>query len=297
MNNVGRYRFAVNINEWNENKNYEFERGLSLVSECEAERIKKYYQKKDSKSSLIGRLLLNLMAQYTLQLRCSDILWLRSDTKKPYISPKTLEKLPQKFDNFSYNISHSGYWVVAASELDIPIGIDVTDFGIRPNCKVDFDAEAEEDINVYFPTVRKFIDGFNGIFSPSEQIYMKSLRSECSEDQLLEFSRIWTVKESYAKTHGVGLGLDISNISCDFNLFNRNELKTLPKLIEGVNIKIKTGEDEGNDWKFEQFKLDRNHVVTVSLDATGSTLPPCFYPLPLEVLTPSRIISYLESVR
>jgi hypothetical protein len=49
-----------------------------------------------------------------------------------------------------------------------------------------------------------------------------------------------------------------------------------------------------NNFTFEQYRLDRNHICTVSLNHSSSSSPN-LYPIPLLFLAPADIISYLEN--
>lgn len=97
---------------------------------------------------------------------------------KPYL--KNREKL-------HFNISHSGRWVVVAWG-DSPLGIDVE--------QLQMDAGKEAIARRYFRS--------------DEQAYVFSV---AGEDRAKRFFRIWTMKESYLKYLGTGMGYPLNSFS------------------------------------------------------------------------------------
>ena len=90
-------------------------------------------------------------------------------------------------ENFHYNISHSGRWVVIAY-ADAPVGIDIQE--MRMNA-------GKEDI------VRRH-------FTDDEREYV--FRTEGSR-RAERFYQIWTAKESYLKYLGIGLRRALNSFS------------------------------------------------------------------------------------
>ncbi len=96
---------------------------------------------------------------------------------KPFIKGK---------ENFHYNLSHAGNWVVIAYG-DSEVGVDVEEL------RADTDIEA---------VARRF-------FAAEEQRYV----FEDEKNQRQRFFEIWTGKESYLKYLGTGLAKDLTSFS------------------------------------------------------------------------------------
>ncbi|WP_185897381.1 4'-phosphopantetheinyl transferase family protein [Paenibacillus zeisoli] len=89
--------------------------------------------------------------------------------------------------NTSFNVSHSGDWVVMAAGPSGRIGIDI------------------ERINVMDPEVaRQFY---------TKEEYNSILSHPLHQERLLQFFRIWTAKESYIKATGKGLSIPLDSFS------------------------------------------------------------------------------------
>lgn len=93
-------------------------------------------------------------------------------------------------ENFHYNLSHSGRWVVIAFGRR-EVGVDVET--LRPDTDIE---------NI----ARRF-------FAPDERNYV----FEDQENQRIRFFEIWTGKESYLKYLGLGLMKDLAS----FSIFDR----------------------------------------------------------------------------
>ncbi|KAH7816616.1 putative 4'-phosphopantetheinyl transferase superfamily protein [Monocercomonoides exilis] len=272
---LGRYRIVVNANEWKETDNDEFERAIALVGEEEQERIRKFKFIKDAKTALIGRLILNAMAVKTLGIRNASLKWKRTDKGKPFIDPACVDGIStaNHYSNFSYNISHSGHWVVGASELEFPIGIDVNDHGLRPNCKIDFDEFDDVTAEENFEILKSYFSTFKHIFSPPEAKHMESLRFKSGPVRLLEFSRFWTSKESFVKVSGLGFNFDVARLHFDFSEYHQSDIPKMPTSVMAAPIKVSVdGKDVSSEWMFEQFILDRYHIVNVAIRTNPESL-------------------------
>ena len=88
-------------------------------------------------------------------------------------------------ENFSYNISHSGKWVVIAYG-DMPIGVDIEQI-----------CDTEDDMPIE-------------AFTKEERDYINEVENE---DKAKRFTQTWTLKESYVKYIGTGLSTDLNSFS------------------------------------------------------------------------------------
>jgi len=222
-----------------------------------------------------------------LGLYNSEIRFDRTDKGKPILRHSLLmssQCTQTDCERFNINISHSGRWVVCAGDCDMPVGIDVNDYGMRRNSIMDFKL-CDQDPTLeaqYRQMAADFLESFVGpygsIFAPAELVHMRALMADPSctaEQQLLTFSRYWTCKESYVKVFGDGLGFDVSRLCFDFSDTPSADLPFLnPETssssvcshflpLRGLRFTV-DGHSPPPGWRFEQIRLDRNHLCTVA---------------------------------
>jgi 4'-phosphopantetheinyl transferase len=86
-----------------------------------------------------------------------------------------------------FNLSHSGDTMLLAVSRHGPVGVDIEEW----NHRLDFAAIAKE------------------CFAESEQAFWQALPAQ---EKIDTFFRLWTRKESFVKTVGAGLSLDVSQV-------------------------------------------------------------------------------------
>ncbi len=135
------------------------------------------YKHSDSlQRSLLGELLMRKILSQKLNLNEKDIVFQKGDNGKPYL-------LNQQF---YFNISHSGKWVVGAFS-DKEVGIDV-ELIREPNYEV----------------AKRFYS--NTELEKLNSIVDKDLKKDY-------FFDLWTLKESYLKAIGTGLTKSLSSFT------------------------------------------------------------------------------------
>jgi 4'-phosphopantetheinyl transferase len=144
---------------------------FSIISEEEKQKIEKLYRLKDKQASLLGKLLLYKLFGGNLASRDKLFGLTYSANGKPLMEGKDV----------SFNISHSGDYVVCAMTGQEQIGVDI---------------EKIEEIN---------LDGFSCILSLNEFNYIKK-----SQRKNYEFFKIWTSKEAILKAKGLGIQRDMT---------------------------------------------------------------------------------------
>ncbi|CAA6801264.1 MAG: Unknown protein [uncultured Sulfurovum sp.] len=171
----------VNINEISQ-EDYE-NLFASLPPKMQVE-VSRYTLKKDKQRTLAGKLLLlNYLTENTI-FTLFDIS--KTSYQKPYI----------KNSNLSFNISHSGDYVVCACSKFNTIGIDIED----TSQQIEF-------------------NDFHEVLSGEE--FQKILNATHS---LKEFYRIWTGKEGVLKAEGKGLLGEIKEVELAKNtVFFKNK--------------------------------------------------------------------------
>lgn len=140
-----------------------------------------------------------------------------------------LDNLRNPF-KIQFNISHSRDIILIAITVEDPIGIDIE----------------------YNDTKRAIESLGETIFSPSEKKFFLTLKSQREKEET--FFRCWTRKEAFLKAKGIGLAVNLANISV-----NLNEIAvTLDWL------KISTVEQaELSKWKLFPLKIDNLYTAAV----------------------------------
>ncbi|MBU0993048.1 MAG: 4'-phosphopantetheinyl transferase superfamily protein [Proteobacteria bacterium] len=149
---------------------------LPYISTQKKARINRYIQRSAAQQTLISDLLLRSIIHDKLSMKNSDIHFGQNEFGKPYLLGK---------DNFYFNLSHSGDWVVCAIS-DSVVGIDVEK--IKPT-----------DYNIS----KRF-------FSQDEHEY---LTCQKGKQRLDTFYDLWTLKESFIKAVGKGLHMSLRDFS------------------------------------------------------------------------------------
>jgi 4'-phosphopantetheinyl transferase len=78
----------------------------------------------------------------------------------------------------------------------------------------------------------------------------------------LEFYRFWSLKESYIKAVGVGLGMDLQTLEFTSSPIVKKEEMTRDAARLAVN------DIAQKNWTFEQAYLDEEHCVSVAVGPT-----------------------------
>jgi len=161
-------------------------RYLDLIPKNQHSKITKFYNWKDRQACLIGKLLLKGVIEKHTKKNCiSNVKYTKY--QKPYLD-----------EELSFNISHSGEYVVFAYTLtNDPIGIDIE--------KID-------------PIMK--IENFHNVLTDIEKrnIYK-------SEKPVNAFYDLWTIKEAVSKADGRGLNIPLKEIKINENhiITNTNE--------------------------------------------------------------------------
>jgi 4'-phosphopantetheinyl transferase len=148
----------------------------TLISDNRKEQIGRYIYKEDAYRSLFAESLVRLVVIKNLAMQNRDIYFERNAYGKPSL---------QGVENFHFNISHAGCWVVLIWGETV-VGIDIErireiDFGLA-----------------------------NRFFSDVEY---SDMMSKQEAERLEYFYDLWTLKESYIKALGTGLSTPLDTFS------------------------------------------------------------------------------------
>jgi len=150
---------------------------LSYVSVDKHECIMKFRRKEDAIRTLLADIMIRNIIIDKYKVTNHEVIYTYNAYGKPFLA----------FDpQFSYNISHSGTWVVAIVGYKHWVGIDVEE--IRP---------IDIDIAKRFFTLAEYND----------------LLSKGETDRIECFYELWTAKESFIKALGLGLSVPLDSFT------------------------------------------------------------------------------------
>lgn len=236
-------RWAFNFASWIPT-NAEMLAATACIQQEEKDRLIRFVFKKDLKASLIGRLLMRKFVHECSKTPYEKIKFARDSNGKPVL-------IEPKNDEIQFNISHQGSFCVLAGQIgNFQLGVDVMNLQRPLNISID----------EYFRIMSRQ-------FSAEEWRTIKSCRSE--SEQMAMFCRHWCLKESYVKAVGVGITVNLQNLS--FKVMSRDLKKDL--LIKDTKLQV-----NGNElnWCFEEMLLDDNHCVAVAL-SDGNLSNDCIF--------------------
>ncbi|KZW03951.1 4'-phosphopantetheinyl transferase [Exidia glandulosa HHB12029] len=188
-----------------------FERALASVDDSSRARIRKFFRREDAWRCLVGRILPRyLLLKRGVALSAIDIAYTQSG--KPYIARPNS---PLKF-----NISHDSSFVVMAHADDAEdIGADVMRCALPRG-----------------ETLRSFTRVLDDQLTTLEK---RAVTDSASSDAgVHHLFQLWTLKEAYTKTLGLGLGFDFSRIEYD---------------VGAARVRVDGGAPaEGDAWEFTE---------------------------------------------
>lgn len=170
---------------------------LSTIDEKKRERLLKFVFWQDLQRSLFADLLVRKIVIDTFNLANKEIYFTVNEYGKPYC---------EFLENFHFNISHSGDWIVCAIDKN-PIGIDIEKI-----------STIDLDISKNF-------------FSDKEH---KDLL--LSKDPFDYFFTLWSLKESYIKFIGKGLSHPLNSFSMKL-LNNKIYIESYNQILENIYFK------------------------------------------------------------
>ncbi|PXV95735.1 4'-phosphopantetheinyl transferase [Lachnotalea glycerini] len=203
------FQYAINCSEGLKQREYEI--FYQIASEERRTKIDKYRFEEDKVRSLMAEIVLRYALCWHYKLSKKDVTFQYNEYGKPYLA---------KYQDIYFNISHSGEWVVCGIG-DIPLGVDV-------------EMVAHGNIDL----AKRF-------FTNQEYSY---IMQQPLNNQPYAFCSLWTLKESYIKAVGKGLG-----IALDSFRFEEKENKIY--LYHEENLEY--------DYVFLKGQLDKMHCVAL----------------------------------
>lgn len=151
---------------------------VDILSEVELQRYRRFRLESERRRHLVSHVLLRMLLSRTTRGAVDPRCW--RFTKNEYGKPAV--DMAAGLPSLYFSLSHSERLVAVAISADCPVGIDVESLR-RPNSS------------------NPSLD----LLSPGERSWLKSRPLTVMGP---DFTRLWTVKEAYAKYLGRGLSLD-----------------------------------------------------------------------------------------
>ena len=192
----------------------------------EADRVMRFRAREDRLRALAGRTLAKLVCT-------QDVVGDKAPgSPGPLLQ---LERTPQNkpflrtSGNFNFNISHHGNWVVAVSHPTHLVGVDVMRYD-EPNRGRDL-----------------FFESMRGQFTPHEWTVIGS--------DLKRFYQFWSLKESYIKAIGIGLGFNLQRASFSLGQQASEKMMSASVTIDSAPQPL---------WQFRVLELDDTHCIALA---------------------------------
>jgi 4'-phosphopantetheinyl transferase len=200
-----------NVAKWNENE--QWDSLLNSVDAKEQERIKRFRFRIDAKRSLAG---LTLAKEYLTKEHRDNFKIARTEENRPYC----------QFTNerdfiCDFNVSHSGDYVAmgmlkSSTQRGKVLGVDIEQVQLRGNTKL---ADFLQDMESCFTKLE-----WNIILSPYTTTHGNSLtnmdaiaNAYTRHEVLSRFFLFWTLKESFIKAIGIGVGFELQKAEFRFS--------------------------------------------------------------------------------
>lgn len=193
------------------------------LSDDELERLDRYSNAELQRKQLITRMgVRSCLSQYSDSIAAKAWEFEHDANGKPML--KAGSGLP-----LSFNLSHSGDWLVVATTVETQIGVDLQERRYQ----------------------QPLLDLAERFFHPDEA---KALANVADDRQEQQFFRFWTLKEAYLKARGLGIvgGLENARFHLDNNGLVTAELDP-------------TLRDDPKDWQFHHFDLEDDYSLALAL--------------------------------
>lgn len=204
---------------------------ISLLSFEEIHDANTFFLKKNYRRYQISHGIKRLILAKYLNTSPKSIIFHCNNYGKPFIAPW------QNPCNLQFNLSHSNNLILMAVTIKDNVGIDV---------EYNENELSENEL-------------ISDIFSHKEQFFFSNLNDK--QEKKLAFYRCWTRKEAYLKANGIGLTVDLKNISVDLNELPVNKWLSLHNVHDALELKTEV------QWKL--FPINVGKSYTGSIIATS----------------------------
>ena len=232
---------------------------LDLLSHKEREKVTKFYFDDDKKRSLLSVYLQKALVRHFLKIDEDNFVIERTAENKPYARGE------QDMGAWNYNVSHHGKYVCIVSHPSLIVGADLMDLHTKHNCA----------------TAKEFFEMFSDQLLPSELNTVIKCPNE--DDQFTMFFVLWSLKESFVKAIGLGLGYNLHDIEFSI-IFEKKDYALKQQQADKADIpddeswlrgtaKAKIKGILRTDWNFDFCSLDSNHVMSIARGPLQDVIP------------------------
>lgn len=200
------YQYRVNIKQITRYE--EISEFLKIISKTRKTKSEKYIFDKDKIRCVLGEVMLRYILEKHFKCENQKIEIAHTEYGKPILKNKK---------NLFFSFSHSGEWAICA------VG----------NKNLGIDVERIEEINI--------MDIYS-IFSLSEQKWLDMFESS---RKIQMFYKLWTLKESFVKYNGMGLGYSFDSFS--FKLTN-SEILLFENNIPNRSVSFLSNKIDDKHW-------------------------------------------------
>lgn len=227
------------------------------LSEEELKRVEAFSSPELRRKQLITRMAVrSCLSRYSDSVKPQD--W--AFEFGPHGKPQLTQDAPI---NLSFNVSHSGDWLVVAITVDTDIGADI---------------QRREHHKPVADLAGRF-------FHEDETRELVELEAKRQTEQ---FFRLWTLKEAYLKARGLGIANGLDKVR--FHIDNNG-------LITG---KFDTAlEDDAGKWQFHHYELEEDYCLSLAMkQPRAQDASPHFYKIiPGQLIEPLDLLAHEIQVR
>lgn len=241
--------WCFDLSSWSPDPGTE-QAAMASVGSVEAERLAKFVFAKDRLSSLAGRLLLHLAVARgsgDAELAPADVRLVRTAKGKPVVAG------PPSATHVSVNISHQDRWVVLGRACRRRVGVDVMTLHVN-----------QSDLESFFAD-------FASIFTEREWRWIRGAGPSRSS-LILRFYTLWTLKESYVKALGEGIGFGMKRLDFDVVLVDEPERAACHAASLASSITLLCDGVPQASFCFGLYALDGNAVLALAAECDLSCL-------------------------
>ena len=248
------YRYYINCENWNPTHD-QWIGGTRCITKEELEAVNKFIFQRDAKFSLASKLLIRYVLSKAFQCKSSLFEIQRTEYGRPFI--KTTK-------NFDFNVSHHNHLACIAATFDGNVGCDTMEYKTIKQKRQSID----ELINL----LRKELTN-------NEYDFVLN-KTQDEKKRFAHFYRLWSLKESYVKWLGCGLGFTLSRLNfCintdEFNQYNHEQIlsNTILELDnKNQNDKLRFDEQiiylDDNEQQIITLCLSNNHPIQPFIELT-----------------------------
>jgi len=213
---------------------HRLEHYLALLSSAERKQQRNFHFKKDQRSYLVSHALLRTVLSMYAEIAPEDWVFARGAHGKPRLTQASAATA------LRFNLTHTADLCACVVTRRIRCGVDAEHVGRD---------------NKLMPIARR-------MFS---EIELETLRDKTDAEMRQRFFYYWTLREAYVKAKGTGLG----GSSKAFHFRIDEQAGTDTCMTAGIEFVDDRKKNIADEWQFEIFQHDANHVMAVALKSAG----------------------------